>query len=127
MDIKEICDRANRNEPLPDFLQLHDSLLFLSLRHVYNDFHAGQIELDDAKREKNHLIYQHDLWKRRSDDHLTAARRYQKITIATEGVRSEIRKLVRDQAPAEQIINASLRLIGILDGVMPREWKEAAG
>ena len=115
MDIKEICDRANRNEELPSALQLHDSLLFLSLRHVYNDYHAGKIEMDQAKREKAHLLYQHQLWERQSATHLESARRYQQITILTEGIRSDFRKQLRDGAPPDQLVNTAIKLVETWD------------
>jgi hypothetical protein len=123
----EICAAAYKGNELPENIPLHDQLLFATMRHISNAYRSDGISKDQATLEKNRVRYQYNLWKRAADDHLASARRYQEITIATEGMRSEIRKLVRDQAPAEQIINASLRLIGILDGVMLREWKEAAG
>lgn len=115
MDIKEICDRANRNEELPDRLQLHEELLFLSLRHVYNDYHAGKIEMDQAKREKNRLLYQHNLWERQSATHLESARRYQQITILTEGIRAEFRRQLRDGAPPDQLVNTAIKLVETWD------------
>lgn len=115
MDINEICDRANRNEELPRTLQLHDSLLFLSLRHVYNDFHAGKIEIEEARREKSHLLYQHQLWERQAAAHLESARRYQQITILTEGIRADFRQQLRDKAPYDQLVNTAIKLVETWD------------
>jgi len=115
MDIKEICDRANRNEELPECLQLHEELLFLSLRHVYNDFHAGKIDLEQARREKNRILYQHDLWQKQAATHLESARRYQQITILTEGIRAEFRKQLRDGAPPDQLVNTAIKLVKTWD------------
>ena len=116
MDIKEICDRANRNEELPEALQLHEELLFLSLRHVYNDFHAGKIDLEQARREKNRILYQHDLWQKQAATHLESARRYQQITILTEGFRAEFRKQLRDGAPPDKLVDTAIKLIETWDG-----------
>lgn len=119
MDISEMCDLANRNQPLPDCIQLHDSLLFLSLRHVYADFHAGKIDKDQARTEKNRLVYQHSLWKRNQDNALEAAQRYQSIVIATEGSRSELRQLIKEHADPEKIVSAACKLIEAIDGILP--------
>ena len=124
MDIKEICDRANRNEELPDCLQLHEELLFLSLRHVYNDFHGGKIDLEQARREKNRILYRHELWKKSQDSALSAARRYQQITIATEGARSELRCQIRDKAPADKIIGTAVKMAEIWDCLQMPSVKE---
>jgi ribosomal protein S4 len=115
MDIKEICDRANRNEQIPSCLQLHDSLLFVSLRHVYQQFHEGKIDLDTAKAEKNHLLYQHRQWEKQSATHLESARRYQQITIMTEGIRADFRRQLRDGAPPEQLVNTAIKLVETWD------------
>lgn len=124
MTIDELCAAANRGEPLPDGLQLHDSLLYQSLRHIYQRFHAGQMDLETAQREKNHLLYQHTLWKKQQQYALDAARRYQQITIITEGVRADLRKQIRDKAPPEQIIGTAVKLIDILDGLRPLPQEE---
>ena len=84
MTVDEICSAANRNDELPKDIPLHDQLLFLAVRHVYNDYRDGRIEREQAVREKNHLLYQHDLWSRSAKMHLESARRYQAVTIATE-------------------------------------------
>lgn len=116
MTIQELSARANRNEEIPDGLQLHDSLLFLSLRHVYNQFHDGRIDLATAQREKNKLVYQYGNHKKQTDLALELARHYQAITIATEGVRSELRKEIRDKAPADRIIGTALKMIEVWEG-----------
>lgn len=124
METSKICELANRSDPMPDCLQLHDSLLFQAMRTVYQRFHDGRIDLETAKAEKNKLLYQHSLWKQRSEDHLNSARRYQHMTIATEWARDDLRKAIRDNAPADEIKACASRLLGILDGVMPMRWKE---
>ena len=116
MDIQELSERANRNEPLPDNLQLCDSLLFLSLRHVYGQFHDGRIDLETATMEKNRLVYQHDLHKRQQDLALDLARHYQSVTVATEGMRAELRKLILAKAPPEKITAAACKLVETWEG-----------
>ena len=127
MDIKELSERANRNEEIPQGLQLHDSLLFLSLRNVYAQFHDGRIDRETAQREKNQLIYQHDLWKRSADSALAAARRYQTITIVTEGVRSDLCRQLRDKAPPEQIVHTAAKLVELWEGRRSIAWEESHG
>ena len=117
MTIEELCAAANRGEPLPDCLQLHDSLFYQAMRHVYKRFHDGDIDLETAQREKNSLIYQHKLWKKQQDFALDSARRYQEITIITEGLRADLRKQIRNQAPPEQIIFTAVKLIDVGDGL----------
>ena len=127
MDIKELSERANRNEEIPQGLQLHDSLLFLSLRHVYAQFHDGRIDVETATREKNQLIYQHGLWKKQADAALEAARRYQTITIVTEGARSELRKKILTKAPPEDIVGTAARLVELWDGNRSIPWEYEHG
>ena len=116
MTIQELSERANRNEEIPDGLQLHDSLLFLSLRHVYNQFHDGRIDLETAQREKNKLVYQYGNHKKQSDLALELARHYQSINVVTKGIRSDLRRQIRDKAPAEKIIGTAVKLIEIWEG-----------
>lgn len=124
MDIKELSERANRNEEIPQGLQLHDSLLFLSLRHVYAQFHDGRIDMETAAKEKNQLIYQHRLWKQRQNDNLESARRYQQIIISTEGSRSDLCRLIKEHADPEQIVSVACRLVEALDGIQIKEARD---
>ena len=116
MTVDEICSAANRNDELPKDIPLHDQLLFLAVRHVYNDYRDGKIEKEQAVREKNHLLYQHDLWTRSAKMHLESARRYQAVTIATEAARDEFRKLMKAKAAPERIVSAANRMVEIWDG-----------
>lgn len=117
MTIDEICSAANRNDELPKDIPLHDQLLFLAVRHVYNDYRDGRIEREQAVREKNHLLYQHDLWTRSAKMHLESARRYQAVTIATEGARADFMKAIKSGASAERIKAAAVKMVEIWDGV----------
>ena len=116
MTIDEICSAANRGDELPDCLTLHDQLLFLSVRRIYDDYRNGRIEKDQAIREKNKILYQHRLWARQSQMHLDSARRYQAVTIATEWARSNFLKLVKAGADAEKIKGAAIKMVEIWDG-----------
>ena len=116
MTVDEICSAANRNDELPKDIPLHDQLLFLAVRHVYNDYRDGRIEREQAVREKNHLLYQHDLWTRSAKMHLESARRYQAVTIATEGARADFMKLMKAKAAPERIVSAANRMVEIWDG-----------
>ena len=112
----EICAAAYRGEELPDCLALHDQLLFLSVRQVYDDFKHERIEEDQAKREKRKILYQHQLWSKQSQMHLESARRYQAVTIATEGARADFMKLMKVKAAPERIVSAANRMVEIWDG-----------
>lgn len=119
MTIDEICRAASKGEPIPKYANLYESMLCSCLRNTYQLFHDGKLTLEQATAEKNHLLYQFDLHKRSVDNHLNSARRYQEITVATEGARTEFRKLVKAHAPEKEIISAACRLVGVLDGIMP--------
>lgn len=119
MTIDEICRAASRCDPIPKHINLNESMLYSCLRNTYQQFHNGKISLEQATAEKRHLLYQYDLQRRAADDHLNSARRYQEITIATEAARTDFRKLLKANAPAQEIIAAASRLVGILDGIMP--------
>ena len=116
MTVDEICSAANRNDELPKYISLHDQLLFLAVRHVYNDYRDGRIEKEQAVREKNHLLYQHDLWSRSAKMHLESARRYQAVTIATEGARADFMKAIKAGASAERIKATAVKMVEIWDG-----------
>ena len=116
MTVDEICAAAYRGEELPDCLALHDQLLFLSVRQVYDDFKHERIEEDQAKREKRKILYQHRLWERQSQMHLDSARRYQAVTIAAEGARADFMKLMKAKAAPERIVSAANRMVEIWDG-----------
>ena len=116
MTIDEICSAANRGDELPDCLTLHDQLLFLSVRRIYDDYRNGRIEKDQAIREKNKILYQHRLWAKQSQMHLDSARRYQAVTIATEGARADFMKLMKAKAAPERIVSAANRMVEIWDG-----------
>lgn len=119
MTIDEICRAASKGESIPKYANLYESMLYSCLRNTYQLFHDGKLTLEQATAEKNHLLYQFDLHKRMEKNHLDSARRYQEITIATEGARTEFRKLVKAKAEAKEIISAACRLVGLLDGIMP--------
>ena len=119
MTIDEICYAASRGEPIPKYANLYESMLYSSLRNTYDLFRNGKLTLEQATAEKNHLLYQFDLHKRSVDNHLSSARRYQEVTIATEAARTEFRKLLKAKAPEKEIISCACRLVGILDGIMP--------
>lgn len=53
MTIDEICAAANRGEPVPENLLLHDAELFVCLRDTYSRYHSGQLKREDAEVEKN--------------------------------------------------------------------------
>lgn len=116
MTVDEICAAANRNEEMPKNIPLQDQLLFLAVRHVYNDYRDGKIEKEQAVREKNHLLYQHDLWTRSAKMHLESARRYQAVTIATEGARADFMKAIKAGSDAEKIKSAAIKMVEIWDG-----------
>ena len=116
MTVDEICSAANRGYELPEHLTLHDQLLFLSVRQIYDDYRNGRIEKDQAIREKRKVLYQYQLWAKQSELHLNSARRYQAVTIATEGARADFLKLVKAGADAEKIKNAAIKMVEIWDG-----------
>ena len=72
---------AASDSEMPEGLSMHDQLLFLSLRSLYNDFRDGKINRERAKREKNNIIVAYrDLANDRAivDQHLKIRKRLSK-------------------------------------------------
>ncbi len=121
MTIDEICSAANRGDELPNNLPLHDALLFLSMRHVYRDYHQGATDMDTAKHEKQKLVYQHGLWSKRYEDYIVETHRYQCKTAAVEGIVTRFYKMLNDGASDAELVETAKELVAAFDGSTPKE------
>ena len=121
MTIDEICSAANRGDELPNNLPLHDALLFLSMRHVYRDFHQGAIDMDTAKHEKQKLVYQHGLWSKRYEDYVVETHRCQGKTAAVEGIVTRFYKQIQSGASDSELVQTAKELVATFDGSTPKE------
>lgn len=117
MTVEELSELANKNEPMPENLELHDILLYQCLRNTYQQFHAGMMDLQTAQKEKSIILYQHKIYDRHQKTALEMARNYQKITIATEGLRCEFRKLMNAQEEQKKALETAKQLVDVWDGL----------
>jgi hypothetical protein len=116
MTIEEICSAANRGEPVPDNLLLHDAELFVCLRDTYSRYHSGQLKREDAEVEKKRLLYQHDLHARQHADMMRSIRRYQSILNAVNKYQHWLRRQIWQKAPPEEIVETARHISDVLDG-----------
>ncbi len=121
MTIDEICSAANRGDELPNNLPLHDALLFLSMRHVYRDFHQGATDMDTAKHEKHKLMYQHRLYAERYNDYSREAHRYQGKAATVEGIVTRFYKQIQSGASDSELVQTAKELVAAFDGSSPKE------
>lgn len=116
MELNELCAAANRGEPVPDGLLLHDAELFVCLRDTYSRYHSGQLKREDAEVEKKRLLYQHDLHKRQHAGMMRDIRRYQGILKTVNKYQHTLRYQLFHKAPAEEIVETARHISDILDG-----------
>jgi hypothetical protein len=116
MTIEEICSAANRGEPVPDNLLLHDAELFVCLRDTYSRYHSGQLKREDAEVEKKRLLYQHDLHARQHAGMMKDIRRYQAILKKINKYQHTLRYQLFHKAPPEEIVETARHISDVLDG-----------
>ena len=116
MTLDELCAAANRGEPVPDNLLLHDAELYVCLRDTYARFHSGQLKREDAELEKKRLLYQHDLHRRQHDDLIKWARRYQNIIKAVNKYQHTLRYQLFNKADPAEIVETARHISDVLDG-----------
>lgn len=117
MTIEEICSAANRGEPVPDGLLLHDAELFACLRDTYSRYHSGQLSRENAELEKKRLLYQHDLHRRQHEGIMRDIRRYQAILKTVNKYQHTLRYQLFHKAPAEEIVETARHISDVLDGI----------
>lgn len=49
----DVAELARTNQPLPSNVSASERLLYYTLRGIYRSYAAGELSLDQAKREKN--------------------------------------------------------------------------
>jgi hypothetical protein len=116
MTIDEICAAANRGEPVPENLLLHDAELYVCLRDTYSRYHSGQLKREDAEVEKKRLLYQHDLHKRQHAGMMRDIRRYQSILNAVNKYQHTLRYQLWNKAAPEEIVETARHISNVLDG-----------
>lgn len=117
MDLDELCAAANRGEPVPDNLLLHDAELFVCLRDTYSRYHSGQLTREAAEVEKKRLLYQHDLHKRQHAGMMRDIRRYQGILKAVNKYQHTLRYQLFNKAQADEIVETARNISDVLDGI----------
>ena len=116
MTLDELCAAANRGEPVPDNLLLHDAELFVCLRDTYSRFHSGLISKEDAMTEKQRLIYQHHIHTKQHADMMQAIRHHNAIIRAINIYQSDLRRAIRD-GNKDQALDAATHISLVLDGI----------
>ena len=116
MTIDEICFAANRGEPIPDNMLLHDAMLFSCLRETYSRFHSGLLSMDDAMTEKQRLLYQYHIHARQHTDMMKAIQHYNAIIRAVNVYQADLRRAIRD-GDKDQALDAATHISMVLDGV----------
>lgn len=116
MTIDEICFAANRGEPIPDNMLLHDAMLFSCLRETYSRFHSGLLSMDDAMTEKQRLLYQYHIHARQHTDMMKAIQHYNAIIRAVNVYQADLRRAIRD-GDEDHALEAATHISLVLDGV----------
>lgn len=121
IDKKALEKRANdfntmaaKGIPMPDGLALHEVVYYKSLTLLYNEYHTGRVDVDEAKKQKRQLMkdyaeaaYTLDMWQH-------SAR------LATE-----LNKLVSPEADLpkkskRELVEIVIRFQALLNGTMDR-------
>ena len=121
IDKKALEKRANdfntmaaRGMPMPDGLALHEVVYYKTLALLYGEYHAGKVDIEEAKKQKRQLMkdyaeaaYTLDMWQH-------GAR------LATE-----LNKLVSPEADLpkkskRELVEIIIRFQALLNGIMDR-------
>ena len=116
MTIEEICSAANRCDPVPDNLLLHDAELFVCLRDTYSRFHSGLLSKEDAMVEKQRLLYQHHIHARQHADMMQSIRHHNAIIKAVNIYQADLRRAIRD-GDNDKALDAATHISMVLDGI----------
>lgn len=116
MTIDEICSAANRGEPIPDNMLLHDAMLFACLRETYSKFHAGLLSKEDAVTEKQRLLYQHHIHARQHADMMDGIRYHNAIIRAVNLYQTDLRKAIQN-GDKDAAVDAAIHISNVLDGI----------
>lgn len=117
MTLDELCAAANRGEPVPDGLLLHDMLFYICIRDTYTRFHSGLLSLEDAEIEKKRLLYQRNIYARQHETMMKWIRRYQSILKSVNKYQHTLRYQLFHKAPPEEIVETARHISDVLDGI----------
>lgn len=121
IDKKTLEKRANdfnamaaRGMPMPDGLALHEVVYYKSLTLLYGEYHAGRVDVDEAKKQKRQLM----------EDYAEAA---YTLDMWQHGARAaaELNKLVSPEADfpkksKRELVEIIIRFQALLNGTMDR-------
>ena len=68
MQLKNIELDACKNKPLPKFLTLPETCLYISLRYLYKSYHKGEISKENATAEKHKLLAEYERFEKAYSD-----------------------------------------------------------
>ena len=128
MKFQEIDRRAQSVDKLPDIANLGDRYVYHCLREVYDRFHAGKLEKEEAEVERRKLYQAHRLYREREAAHLAAHKQIQEAIRQAGTLRSEIIKGL-GVLPAEQLLGLCCRCISAMTGedTLTRKFEKEYG
>ena len=121
IDKKALEKRANdfntmaaRGMPMPDGLALHEVVYYKTLALLYGEYHAGKVDIEEAKKQKRQLM----------KDYVEAA---YTLDMWQHGARAaaELNKLVSPEADLpkkskRELVEIIIRFQALLNGTMDR-------
>lgn len=128
MKFQEIDHLAQSVDKLPDIANLGDRYVYHCLREVYDRFHAGKLEKEEAEVERRKLYQAHRLYREREEAHLAAHKQVQEAIRQAGTLRSEIIKGL-GVLPAEQLLGICCRCISAMTGedTLARKFEKEYG
>lgn len=128
MKFQEIDHLAQVAGKMPDIANLGDRYVYHCLREVYDRFHAGKMEKEEAEVERRKLYQAHRLYREQEAQHLKAYKQIQEAIRQAGTLRSEIIKGL-GVLPAEQLLGICCRCISAMTGedTLTRKYKMEYG
>lgn len=126
MQIKDLELYACRNKPLPEFLTLPETCLYISLRYLYQSYHKGEISKENAKSEKRKMLGEYERFKMTYDNWLKEFGYHQGNIRRAGTLLSDIEKTKN----VKDIAVLACKVIGIMIGdesFFPRQMKKLGG
>ena len=128
MKFQEIDRLAQSVDKLPDIANLGDRYVYHCLREVYDRFHAGKLEKEEAEVERRKLYQAHRLYREQEAQHLKAYKQIQEAIRQAGELQSEIYKGL-GVLPADELLEVCCRCISAMAGedVLTRKFEKEYG
>ena len=128
MKFQQIDHLAQSVDKLPDIADLGDRYVYHCLREVYDRFHAGKLEKEEAEAERRKLYQAHRLYREQEAQHLKAHQQIQEAIRQAGEMQSEIYKGL-GVLPADELLEVCCRCISAMTGedTLTRKYKKEYG